>query len=216
MNHQLNMPSNSNLRVIIVTGNGEINVAPNIAELRIEVVTEGMDIQEAQKTNTASMNQIIQALLQLNINREDIQTAAFNIFPRYDYVEGRQVFRGYEVTNALTVKVRNINNIGRVIDEAVKNGANRISSIEFKLDNEYQFYHQALQIALLNAISKARTIANTLQLHYSPQPIEITEESVEVPPILYRAAALSQDSFETPIEQGLISVKAEVRVKFQY
>ncbi len=199
-----------------VNGNGEISVAPDIAEMRIEVVTQSKDLNEAQSQNANIMNRVIQALLSLNISREDIQTSSFNIFPQYDYIEGRQVFRGYEVTNALTVKIRNISDVGRVIDAAVKNGANRISSLEFKLDHENRYYHQALQLALYNAVAKARTIAETLKLPFYPQPIEIVEESVAAPPVLYRAVAMTQESFQTPIEQGLISIEAKVLVKFQY
>lgn len=203
-------------RVITVNGNGEIKVAPNFAELRIEVVTQSQDLNEAQRQNANLMNQVIQAILALGISREDIQTSSFSVFPQYDYVEGRQVFRGYEVTNALTVKIRNINQVGNVIDVAIKNGANRISSLEFKLDKENLYYHQALKIALYNAVAKARTIAETLNLPLHPQPIEIVEESVDAPPILYRAVAMTQESFQTPIEQGLIAINARVVVKFQF
>lgn len=203
-------------RVITVNGNGEISVAPNFAELRIEVVTQSQDLNEAQRQNANLMNQVIQAILSLGISREDIQTSSFSVFPQYDYVEGRQVFRGYEVTNALTVKIRNISLVGNVIDTAIKNGANRISSLEFKLDNENLYYHQALQIALYNAVAKARTIAESLNFPMHPLPIEIVEESVEAPPILYRAVAMTQESLQTPIEQGLISINAKVVVKFQF
>lgn len=203
-------------RTITTIGNGEVRVEPNYAELRIEVVTQSRDINEAQRENANIMNRVIHALLQLNIAQEDIQTASFNIFPQYDYVEGRQVFRGYEVTNAISVKVRNVQEVGRVIDMAVQSGANRISSIEFKLENENMYYHQSLQMALLDAISKARTIAETLKLPYVPKPIEIVESSTEEPPVLYRAVAMTQESAQTPIEIGLISIKAKVTVNFQY
>lgn len=203
-------------RIITTIGNGEVSVEPNYAELRIEVVTQSRDINEAQRENANIMNQVILALLQLTITQEDIQTASFNIFPQYDYVEGRQIFRGYEVTNAITVKVRNVQEVGRVIDVAVQSGANRISSIEFKLENENRYYHQSLQIALLDAISKARTIAETLKLPYAPQPIEIIEGDTEEPPVLYRAVAMTQESVQTPIEIGLITIKSKVTVNFQY
>lgn len=202
--------------MITVNGNGEISVVPNYAEIRIEVVKQSKELGEAQSQNAQVMNQVISALLVLGINRDDIQTSAFNIFPQYDYIDGRQVFRGYEVTNALTVKIRDISKVGLVIDTAVKNGANRISSLVFKLDQENKYYQQALQLALFNAVEKARVIAETLRLPIHPLPIEIIEESVETPPIMYRAVAMSQESFQTPIEQGTISINAKVLVRFEY
>ncbi|SOC36383.1 SIMPL domain-containing protein [Ureibacillus acetophenoni] len=216
MDHKYSRHLTQKSRVITVNGNGEISVPPNFAEIRIEVVTQSEDLSEAQRENANKMNQVIQALLSLGIFREDIQTSSFSVFPQYDYVDGRQVFRGYEVTNALTVKIRNINQVGIVIDTAIRNGANRISSLEFKLDNENLYYNQALQIALYNAVEKARTIAESMNLPMHPLPIEIVEESVEAPPILYRAVAMTQESLQTPIEQGLITINARVLVKFQF
>lgn len=202
-------------RVITVTGNGQIQAQPNFAEVQIEVRTETDDLTEAQRENALKMNQVIQSLIALNIPREDIQTTVFNVFPRYDFIEGQQVFRGYEVTNGLTVRIRNISQVGLVIDTALKNGANSISQLEFKLDNEEAYQNQALQLALQNANSKAQAIATSLQLPYMPQPIEIEEESAGRP-ILFRTVALTEQTFNTPIEQGTISIDAVLRVKYQY
>lgn len=202
-------------RVITVTGNGQIQAQPNFAEVQIEVSTESDDITEAQRQNALKMNQVIQSLLALNIARDDIQTAFYNVFPRYDFIEGKQMFRGYEVTNAITVTIRNISQVGLVLDTALKNGANRVSQLEFKLDNEEAYQKQALQLALQNANGKAQAIASSLQLPYMPQPIEIEEESAGRP-ILYRTVAMTEQSFDTPIEQGTIAIDAALRVKYQY
>lgn len=202
-------------RTITVIGNGQIVAQPNFAEVQIEVSTEADEVTEAQRENAVKMNQVIQSLLALNISREDIQTAFYNVFPRYDFIEGRQVFRGYEVTNSLTVKIRNINEVGLVIDTVLRNGANRISQLEFKLDNEETYQNQALQLALQNANSKAQAIAVSLQLPYMPQPIEIEEVSTGGP-ILYRTVAMTEQALGTPIEPGTITIDAAVRVKYQY
>ncbi|RTQ95660.1 DUF541 domain-containing protein [Lysinibacillus telephonicus] len=202
-------------RTITVIGNGQIEVQPNFAEVQIEVSTEADEVTEAQRENAVKMNQVIQSLLALNIPREDIQTAFYNVFPSYDYIEGRQVFRGYEVTNSLTVKIRNINEVGLVIDTALRSGANRISQLEFKLDNEEIYQNQALQLAFQNANSKVQAIAVSLQLPYMPQPIEIVEESAGRP-ILYRTVAMTEQAVRTPIEPGIITIDAAIRVKYQY
>ena len=205
----------SPLRVITVRGDGEVFVKPNYAQIQIEVSTEGKDVRGAQQENANIMNQVIQSLLQLNIPREDIQTAAFNVLPQYDYVEGKQIFRGYEVTNALTVKVRDTSKIGSVIDTAVQNGANRVSGIQFKIENADPYYQQALRLALQNAQTKAKTIAETLKLTLHPQPIEVVEER-ETGPILYKSVAMADQTFSTPIEPGQILINAIVKVKYQY
>ena len=89
-------------REITVTGNGEIDAQPDYIQIQIEVRTEGKDVSQAQKENAFIMNRVIGSLVALNIPREEIQTAAYTISPNYDYIEGRQVFRGYEVQNAIT------------------------------------------------------------------------------------------------------------------
>ncbi|PYF08819.1 SIMPL domain-containing protein [Ureibacillus chungkukjangi] len=202
-------------RIISVVGNSKIEVKPDYAELQIEVVTQSSDLSTAQRENAQRMNQVIQALLALNINRNDIQTAFFNVFPRYDFVEGKQVFREYEVSNGLTVNVHDVNSVGIVIDTAIKNGANRISQLEFKLANDSLHYQKALQLALQNAHEKADAIASSLRLTYKPLPVEIIEET-SGGPILLRTVAVTQSSFETPIEQGMITVEATLNVKYQF
>lgn len=203
------------LRVIAVTGNGKVIARANYVQLQIEVNTQGVNVQEAQQENANIMNHVIQSIFGLNIPREDIQTASYTIFPNYDYVDGKQIFKGYEVTNALSVKISDISQVGNIIDTAVQNGANHISSIQFKIENTDLYYQQALSLALQNAQMKAKTIAETMHLSLYPQPIEIVEEN-NSGPVLYKSLAMADQTISTPIEQGQMTISAAVRVKFQY
>ncbi|MEK3979072.1 SIMPL domain-containing protein [Psychrobacillus sp. FSL K6-2836] len=204
------------VRVITVTGSGVVEALPNYVQLQVEVRSEGEEVQQTQVENAEIMNRVIQSLLALNIPRENIQTAAFNIFPQYDFIEGKQLFRGYEVTNALTVKIDDTEKAGIVIDTAVANGANSVSSIQFGLDNPELVYQQALQRALQNTQTKAQTIAQTMKLTLYPQPISIVEEQQQNGPVLYKTLSMASSQAGTPIEQGEISVTATVTVKYQY
>ena len=204
------------VRVITVTGSGVVEVSPNYVQLQVEVRTEGEEVQQTQAENAEIMSRVIQSLLALNIPRENIQTAAFNVFPQYDYIEGKQLFRGYEVTNAITVKIDDVGKAGIVIDTAVANGANSISSIQFGLDNPELVYQQALQRSLHDAQVKAQTIAQTMKLTLHPQPISIVEEQQQSGPERYKTLSMASSQAGTPIEQGEISVTATVTVKYQY
>lgn len=204
------------VRVITVIGSGEVEVQPNYVQLQIEVRTEGEEVQLAQQENATIMSRVIESLLVQGIPREHIQTAAFNVFPQYDFIEGKQIFRGYEVTNALTVKINDVDKTGLVIDTAVASGANSISSIQFGLDNPELTYQQALQRALQNAQTKAQTIAQTMQLSLHPQPISIVEEQQQNGPERYKMLAMASSQPGTPIEQGEISISATVTVKYQF
>lgn len=202
-------------RLMTVTGNGSISVEPNIAHIRLEVVTENTQHSQAQQENTDKMNKVIQALAQLGIPDEDIQTTAFNIQPVYDFIDGKQVFRGYEVVNTITVQIKGIDQTGIVIDTAVQNGVNRVSNIQFTIENEQIYYQQALSAALINASEKAQTIASTMQLNLDPIPIKIVEIMNE-PPMVYKTFAAVEASTTTPIEPGQIVIHASVETQFRY
>lgn len=204
------------LRNIIVTGNGIIHAQPTFAQVQIAVVTQQRDASEAQQENAVIMHQVIQSLLALNINREDIQTTAYTISPMYDYVDNKQIFKGYEVTNEIAVKIKDIQQTGEVIDTAVKSGANRVSTIQFKIENEDIYYQHALSLALHNAQLKARTIAETLKLPIHAQPIEIIEEGPNIPVPYQAFTKTSLATTTTPIESGQITISATVRVKYAY
>ncbi|MFF5995022.1 SIMPL domain-containing protein [Lysinibacillus sp. KU-BSD001] len=207
--------TNVHRRVLTVTGNGKVTAKASYIQIEIAVSTRGQDIRKAQQDNANSMNRVIQSILALNIPREAIQTAAYTISPTYDYIEGKQVFRDYVVTNAITVKVTDISQAGKVMDVAVQNGANQISSLQFQIENADVYYQQALSLALQNAQMKAKTIAETMHLPLYPQPIEIVEERTEGP-ALYRQVAMANEAISTPIEQGEMTISATVRVKFHY
>jgi uncharacterized protein len=202
-------------RVMTVTGIGNLLITPDTVQIQLEVRTENQQLSLAQQENADLMSQVIESLLELGIDREDIQTVSYIISPQYDYVEGRQVFRGYEVTNSINVKIKNIEQTGTIIDTAVRNGVNQVSNIRFTVENEQIPYQEALSLALKNALAKAQTIANTIQSNLDPRPIKIVETMREEP-ILFRSFAANELSATTPIEPGQINIKAIVEVQFQY
>ena len=202
-------------RVMTVIGNGSLSVEPNIVQIQLEVRTENKQLSQAQKENSYGMNQVIESLLELGIARENIQTISYTIFPQYDYIEGKQVFRGYEVTNAITVKITSIQEVGNVIDVAVQNGATGVSNIHFTVENQQLEYQKALSLALKDSLAKAQTMAQTMQLQLDPHPVKIIEE-VREQPVAYRTLSTMEKTVSTPIEQGQITITATVRVQYRY
>lgn len=200
-------------RVMTVTGIANLPIEPDIVQVQLEVVTEDMELSQAQQENANTMNQVIQALLQLGIAMENIQTTAYNIHPKYDYIDEAQVFRGYEVTNEITVKIENIDQAGNVIDTAVQNGINSVSNIQFTVENKQAYYKQALSSALEDAYAKAQTLTKTMQLGMAPYPIKIIEKVSETP-VTYKTYSTMEAT--TPIEPGQIIISASVEAQFQY
>lgn len=198
---------------ITVVGSGTVPVIPDTAIINIGVVTEGSNLQEVQQENAATTTKVVNSLLSFNIPRENIQTSFYNIEPRYDYKDGAQIFTGYRVTNMLTVKVKNLNDIGAIIDSTVKSGANRIDNITFTVENPSAFYNEALRLAVKNAEGKALTIANTLKVQLIKTPIKVTEESPIVPINEY---SMVKASSETPVLPGQITITAKITAIYEY
>lgn len=206
---------NRSSRRITVTGHGQVAVEPDVATVQIEVSTVNKQVSVAQEQNAQIMNQVIQSILQLGVPRENIRTVSYTVFPQYDYVDGKQIFRGYEVNNSISVKLTDIQQVGTVIDTAVANGANRVSNIQFSVEDESIYQQQAIDNALKDAQLKATTIAQSLQLNMQPQPIKVTELDAVANPVRYKSVAMSEMS-STPIEQGQIIIAAAMSVQYSF
>src|SRR5690625_4086195 len=89
----------SRQRVMTVIGTGQLSMRPDSVNILLEVITHSENLQEAQRENTERTNRVIRALIQLGVSQENIQTSAFNIQPMYDFEDGKQIFRDYEVTH---------------------------------------------------------------------------------------------------------------------
>lgn len=205
-------------RRITVYGNSRLTVKPNVAEIQLGVEVRNNEVNAAQQENSQRIQQVIQSLVRLGIPQDHIQTTDYQIYPQYDYVDGEQQFRGYQVTHMLMVKSENINQVGLLIDTAVQNGANRILTIRFTVKNLDTYYQQALKLALENASLKAQTIAKAMNVPLDPIPVEILEQTTTPPPMPFHALAETSlvAGVTTPIEPGQIEVEAKLETKFKY
>ncbi|MBD2869253.1 SIMPL domain-containing protein [Paenibacillus arenilitoris] len=201
---------------IEVVGDGTVDAAPDRAVVVLGAITEGTSLQEVQNENAEAVTAIIDALLALGIPRENIQTKDFRIETQYDYVDGRQVFRGYQVTHMLQVTIEDVDDTGRVIDTAVSSGANSVTSIQFTTAQPEAYVNQALSLAVRDAHQKALTIAGTLGVALAAVPSGVQQISrVQEPPVPFQSAMLMK-SAATPIEPGQLTYRAAVRAWYMY
>ncbi|MBU2109461.1 SIMPL domain-containing protein, partial [Patescibacteria group bacterium] len=127
------MPSNT----ITVSAAGEVFAKPDIAQISVSAVREAKTVLEAQKSHTESINKIVAYLKDSGIEEKDIRTSAYNIYPRYDYLRDKgQVFRGYEVSQTLDVKIRDLEKVGKILGGVAEMGANQVGGINFVIDDE--------------------------------------------------------------------------------
>lgn len=196
-------------------GKGTVKVRPDRATVDMGVVTENKQLKIAQEENAAIMSRVISGLRDMGIPSEDIQTKSYNIMPQYDFIEGKQVFRGYRVEHMLQVIIRAMARIGEVIDTSVRNGVNQVGNIEFSVSNPSLYYRQALNSAVDDALAKAMTLANKLNIAISKVPVRIVElgygQESPIVPLTYQAAAPS-----TPVQTGMVEITALIEAVYTY
>ncbi|MCR2803596.1 SIMPL domain-containing protein [Paenibacillus soyae] len=201
---------------IEVIGEGMAVAAPDRTHITLGVVTEGKDVQPAQKENAEKIEAIIAALERLGVPRENIQTKTYSIEPQYDYADGVQTFRGYKVTHLLGITLDGVAGAGAVIDAAVAQGANAITDIVFLSSESAKFEALALREAVRSAQEKAAAIAGALGVSLSAIPCKVQELGQEAAPIRFKTAALSMADSQTPIEPGQLTFRAAVRVWYVF
>ena len=204
------MPDNNiHNKIMTLTGHGQMSVAPDIAIIRLGVETRGENLAQIQADNARRSQAIIQVLQRMGIT--EIKTFQYSIDKVYDYVEGRQVDRGYSVRNVLEIRTNNLDAVGTIIDASVKAGANIVDLISFDISNREYYYQQALNMAIMNAIQKANSITMNLGLSASPLPVKIVENTaMPFLPVQREFVAA------TPIVPGTLDVEANVTVDFLY
>lgn len=211
MNYNGNRPIPQ--RKMNLSGKGQVMVTPDLAKIRIGVQTNSASVTTAQEDNARISQEVIDSLKNLGITQ--IQTVQYQIEQLFDYQNGERIDRGYQVRNLVEVVLDDITLVGTAIDTAVANGANVIDTITFDVTDPEVYYQQALNMAVRDAIHKARNIASSLKSMFDPIPVMITENST-IPIPYSRNIAMREGAFATPIEAGSNQIEASVTVEFIY
>lgn len=198
---------------MVFTGTGEVSANPDLAIIHLGVLTTGGNVTDAQSENAEISLHVLEALRQLGVT--DIKTFQYQIEKLYDYQNGTRIDRGYSVRNVFEIRTGNIGQVGTIIDTAVANGANIVDFISFDIAEPDIYYQQALNLAVKNAILKAKNVASSLRIMYDPIPILISENSIA--PIPFTPAfTMRGGTAPTPIESGSKQITASVTVEFAY
>ena len=147
-----------------VTDSAEVFAKPDLGLITFSVKTEAKTVSKAMPKNTEKMNNIINFLKDSSIEDKDLKTTSFNIYPRYDYssISSRRTLTGYEITQSLEVKIRNLSKTGDLISGAASRGANQVGNLSFMIDNQDELKEQARTEAIKKAKAKADKIAKDL------------------------------------------------------
>jgi uncharacterized protein YggE len=148
-------------RIITVSGEGKTAIKPDIATYSFSVVSQGTDPEKVQKGNTEKMNKAISFVKEMGIKDADIKTTGYNLYPRYSYDKetGRSLNDGYELTQTVTIKIRDLETVGKVLSGLVRVGVNQAGSLQYSVENPEAQRAKARQEAFDNAYIKASQMA---------------------------------------------------------
>ncbi len=199
---------------ITVVGSGAVSSPPDTAEVNAGVVTQAATASQAMSQNSAAMAQVLKALAALGIADRDIHTTNVSIVPqRAPMQSGRPApspVVGYEVTNQVQVKVRNLASLGRLLDTLVSQGANSLGGIGFSVADPAPLLAQARTKAIADARQKAQVYAAAAGVKLG-RVIFIRDATVGPPrPMAGRVMALAT----TPIAPGEQELEVSVSVTY--
>jgi uncharacterized protein YggE len=147
-------------RLVTVTGEATVAVAPDAAVIRIGVTMQGKTAREASEANAKQMTAVLAAIKDAGIADRDVQTSRLSLQPQYDpNKSGTARLLGFQVTNQVTVKMHDIDKLPAILDRAIGAGANEMSGIQFVVSEQSKLLDQARGEAIADAYRKASLYA---------------------------------------------------------
>lgn len=208
---------------ITISGHGEVRAAPDMALINSGVTTQGATAREALDANTKALADLIAALKEAGIEARDIQTSGFSVNPNYVYSDARDdmgyslppKINGYQVSNTVTVAVRDLEELGTILDQSVDVGANTINGVSFSVADPTELYNEARKIAFADAREKAELYAEAASAALGELESINESQSFNTPqPMPMYARAEAADA-AVPVEAGEMSFSVDVNVAWE-
>ena len=197
---------------ISVTGEANVSVAPDQAQIDGGVTSDAKTAREATDANNAAMGKVLLALKGAGIEEKDYQTSRLSLQPQY--AQNRAApspFVGYRASNRVTVRIRDVAKVANVIDVLVGAGATDIGGINFTVSQASKHLDEAREKAIADARRKAEIYAKAAGVTLG-EPISISEEGAPVP--LYRGKMAAPMAAGAPVAQGEETLSVTVSVSW--
>ncbi|MFA6270164.1 MAG: SIMPL domain-containing protein [Candidatus Paceibacterota bacterium] len=165
---------------IMVSGKGEAYAIPDIATFNFTVTETGTTVKAAQEKADVKINKALAAVRESDIEDKDIKTTGYNVYPKYEWNQtpclmtattnslaypcsgGKNVLIGYEVSQRITVKVRDTEKVGDLVTKVGATAVSNISGVEFTVDDREKYVAEARDLAIKEAKTKAKALAKQL------------------------------------------------------
>ena len=173
---------------ITVSGSGSIDRSPDTAKISFSVDQESKQVKTAQEVVSAKIDAITKALIASGIEEKYIKTDSYNSYPQYDYTTGIKpstpTIRGYQVSHAVTVSVKDLDKVEGVLGILATNNASNISGPNFGFDDDKVVVREAREKAIKDAKSQATSLAKSLGVHLV-RIVSFTENGGTAPVPMY-------------------------------
>lgn len=207
------------VRTLTVQGEGKVQTVPDIAALSIEVSQDGQDLDPVSAQVRRQMSKILEIVKAQGIEDKDVQTQLYSVRPKMEYDKRSNPRRvGYSVTNRVSVKVRDLKKVGKVLSAVVGGGATAVNGPDFEVDNRQVFERKALALAYEDAHAKAAALSEAAGVRLG-DILTMTPGQIgwPMPPRPYMMRAMAMDAAapaEEPISAGEQTLSATVTVVY--
>ncbi len=203
---------------IIVSGQGTVSLTPDTAFLSVGVSVLADNAVQSRDRAAEAMKQLMDSVKGNGIDDKDIRTTQFNLAPEYDYSSsGSPRLKGYRVTHMLSVKVKNVDNVARVIDDAVNAAGNpvQVGGVTFTVADPGAVLSGARADAMAEAKAKAQELASLSGVTLgAPVSIAETSSGGQPTPLYYAAGKTADLAAATAIQPGQMDVTVNVQVTY--
>ncbi len=202
-----------------VSAEAEARRVPDVATISAGVVTQAADGNAAMRQNAEQMDKVMAAIRAAGIADKDIQTSGIGLNPQYRYAENEAPrITGYQARNTVSLKVRDISRLGKVLDALAATGANEINGPSFEIDQPEPVRDEARLAALKKAQARAETYAKALGLRVR-RIVSISEGGgggLRPPmPMMAMAAGRAKAEMDTSVSPGETSLSVSLDVVFE-
>ena len=200
---------------ISVTGTGKVSVKPDIAITTIGIQVTGSSLSDATSQANSKMSAVIDKIKSMGVADKDIQTTNYSVQPITNQPKSSNeppTITGYRINNQVSVTVRKIDDLGKILDAAVAAGANSIYGVSFSVADPTPYEQQARAAAVKDAMDQATELAKAGGITLGK--IVSISENVAAPRPVFAAAAPMAAASSVPVEMGETQISVSVDVKF--
>lgn len=204
-------------RTVQVSGVGKATAVPDMAIIRIGVVTQADLAADAMKQNNQIIEKLMTDLKKMNVAERDTQTSQFNVDPEYERGprgERKSNIVGYRVTNQLQVRVRNLAELGKLLDTLIQSGSNQVWGISFAVANQVDVMNDARINAMKDSKARAELYAQAAGLAVG-KVLSISEQQAVFPRPNLVTRGFEASVAGVPIAAGEQDFSATINVKFE-